>query len=255
MNFFLQDYDEAETYKVSLSVSSSLSYSFSIIVTDELARDTGFNSWTNITSLNFTGSPTRIQNGLNSMVFNTTSDINGIIILNVVITKQVDNTFYNPTNGHIYKFIPGQITFLNARTAASSSLYEGVPGYLVTITSADEQSFINSKTDAKNIWTGLSDEDSEGDWIWLDGPEAGTVIRRGNSTSAVGDDYNVEGQYNNWAPNEPNECCSGEDYMVTSWNNGSQWNDFGPPSFPNDPSIGGYLVEFGSWSNAEDSTF
>ena len=45
-NFFLQDYDEAETYKVSLSVSSSLSSSFSIIVTDELARDTGFNSWT-----------------------------------------------------------------------------------------------------------------------------------------------------------------------------------------------------------------
>ena len=34
--------------------------------------------------------------------------------------------------------------------------------------------------------------------------------------------------------------------MVTNWNGGSCWNDYGLPSFPNPASVRGYIVEYGT---------
>ena len=74
--FSLIGYDASTTYKVSLSVSTTLAgVKFSITYTAGLIRDTGYTSWTNITSVNFTGIPSNIQNGLNSIKFNTTTDV------------------------------------------------------------------------------------------------------------------------------------------------------------------------------------
>ena len=102
-DFSLSGYDESITYKVSLSVSTTLGgVKFSITSTAGLTRDIGYTSWTNITSVNFTGTPSDIQNGLNSILFNTTTDVDGEIIFNVVVTEQIANTFYNPDNGHMY---------------------------------------------------------------------------------------------------------------------------------------------------------
>ena len=99
------------------------------------------------------------------------------------------------------------------------------------------------KSAQRNICTqGLTDNGSEGTWYWMDGPEAGTIIGSGTGNSFV----TVPGQYSNWCNNEPNECCSGEDYMVTNWNGGSCWNDYGLPSFPNPASVRGYIVEYGT---------
>ena len=241
-NFSLSGYDASKTYKVSLSTSTTLAVTFSLLTTTGLTRDTGYLSWTNVTSVNFTGSPSNIENGLNSIRFNTTTDADEEIIFTVVITEEVANTYYNPANGHIYKFVAGRIPLADARAAALASSYEGEPGYLVTITSQDEQNFINGKTTAQNIWTGLTDNASEGTWYWMDGPEAGTIIGSGTGNSFI----TVPGQYSNWCSNEPNECCSGEDYMVTNWNGGSCWNDYGLPSFPNPASVKGYIVEYGT---------
>jgi hypothetical protein len=245
--FSLSGYNQSTTYKVSLSISGNANARFDVNTTTGLTRDFGFNSWTNITGVNFTGTPQNIENGLNSIKLNTTSTLDGLINLSVVITSQVSGAYYNPTNGHIYRFIPGQISWSSARTNAKASTFEGVPGYLVTITSADEQSFINSKVSAYNIWTGLSDETQEGYWRWMDGPEAGTVIRIGNN--------NVSGQYNNWAGGEPNNWASGEDYMVMKWSGGTQWNDFGPPATTSTAQIGGYIIEYGTWTDPTQSTF
>lgn len=253
--FFLNGYDPTQTFKVSLSISGTPGVSFDVNTTLGLTRDSGYSSWNNITSVNFTGLITDIENALNSLRFDSTTAVGAQIILNIVITEQINNTYYNPVNGHIYQFVPGQISFTDARSVALASTYEGEPGYLVTITSADEQSFISNKTNASNIWTGLSDENTEGDWVWLDGPEAGTVIRLGNGTSQTNDDQNVAGQYNNWCGGEPNDYSTGEDYMVTNWNNGSCWNDFGPPFTTSINDIGGYLIEFGTWSSPASSTF
>ena len=253
--FSLNGYDPTQIFKVSLSLSGTPGVTFDVNNTLGLTRDSGYSSWTTITSVNFTGLSTDIENALNSLRFNSTATVGAQIILNIVITKQISNTFYNPVNGHIYKFISGNISFLDARNAALADTYEGEPGYLVTITSADEQSFISNKTNASNIWTGLSDQNTEGDWIWLDGPEAGTVIRLGNGTKQNDDDQNVAGQYNNWCGGEPNDYSTGEDYVVTNWSNGSCWNDYGPPFTTSITDIGGYLIEFGTWSSPASSTF
>jgi len=242
-DFSLSGYDASTTYKVSLSVSTTLAgVKFSVTSTAGLTRDTGYTSWTNITSVNFTGIPSNIQNGLNSIQFNTTADVDAGIIFKVVIIPQVANIFYNPDNGHIYKFVSGGISYTSARDAALLSTYEGESGYLVNITSADEQTFVSNFTTAEDIWTGLTDEGSEGTWYWRDGPEAGTIIGSGKTSSFV----TVAGQYSNWCNNEPNDYNVGEDYMVTNWNGGSCWNDYGPPYISGAGSTEGYLIEYGT---------
>ena len=245
-DFSLSGYDASTTYKVSLSTSTTLATTFSLLTTTGLTRDTGYVSWINITEVNFTGSPSNIENGLNSIEFNTTTDVEGEIIFNVVITEEVANTFYNPDNGHIYKFVAGAISIADARTAALASTYNGEPGYLVNITSDDEQNFIWNKTTAQNIWTGLSDNDVEGQWAWMDGPEAGEIIYVGATPTGTASGSS----YIKWCGGEPNNFNIGEDYMVTAWNGNNCWNDFGPPAFPNSASIGGYLIEYGTLSSA-----
>ena len=245
-DFSLSGYDASTTYKVSLSTSTTLATTFSLLTTTGLTRDTGYVSWINITEVNFTGSPSNIENGLNSIEFNTTTDVEGEIIFNVVITEEVANTFYNPDNGHIYKFVAGAISIADARTAALASTYNGEPGYLVNITSDDEQNFIWNKTTAQNIWTGLSDNDVEGQWAWMDGPEAGEIIYVGATPTGTASGSS----YIKWCGGEPNNFNIGEDYMVTAWNGNNCWNDFGPPAFPNSASIGGYLIEYGTPSSA-----
>jgi len=245
-DFSLNGYDATTIYKVSLSTSTTIAATFSLRTTTGLTRDTGYLSWTNITSVNFTGTPSNIENGLNSIEFNTTTDLDGEIIFNVVITEEVANTFYNPDNGHIYKFVAGVISIADARAAALASTYNGEPGYLVNITSGDEQNFIWNKTTAKNIWTGLSDKDVEGQWAWMDGPEAGEIVYVGATPTGTASGSS----YINWCGGEPNDYNIGEDYMVTAWNGNNCWNDFGPPAFPNNASIGGYLIEYGTPSSA-----
>ena len=249
-DFSLSGYDASTTYKVSLSVSTTLASTFSVLSTTGLTRDTGYPSWTNITTVNFTGTPSNIENGLNSIQFNTTTEVDGEIIFNVVVTEQIANTFYNPDNGHIYKFVPGGISYTAARDAALLSTYEGESGYLVNITSAQEQTFVSNNTTAEDIWTGLTDEGSEGTWYWRDGPEAGTIVGSGTKSSFV----TVAGQYSNWCNNEPNDYNVGEDYMVTNWNGGSCWNDYGPPYISGAGSTEGYLIEYGTATSTFSST-
>jgi hypothetical protein len=245
--FSLDGYNSTTSYKVSLAITGNANARFSVGTTNGLTRDYGYYSWTNITAVNFFGTPANIQNAFNSITFNTTNTIDGLINLSVVISSQQANTYYNPTNGHMYKFVQGPITWSSARANAKASTFEGQSGYLVTITSSDEQSFVNSKVSAYNIWTGLSDETQEGYWRWMDGPEAGTVIRIGTT--------NQSGKYNNWASGEPNNWGSGEDYMVMKWSGGTQWNDFGPPATTSTSQIGGYLIEYGTWTDPSESTF
>ena len=115
---------------------------------------------------------------------------------------------------------------------------------MVTLTSADEDAFILANVPQSNIWFACTDEVTEGRWIIDAGPEAGTLIKTSNGQTAG----NVQGQYNNWAPGEPNNAGN-EDYPVTKWGGGTQWNDL-----PNNFNCA-YVVEFGTWTNPDDQTF
>jgi len=46
-----------------------------------------------------------------------------------------------------------------------------VTGYLANITSSDENTFVAARI-TQDGWFGASDAGVEGDWVWLDGPEA-----------------------------------------------------------------------------------
>lgn len=109
---------------------------------------------------------------------------------------------FNPANGHYYEYVSVRMTWQAARDAAANASYLGMNGYLATITSAAEQTFIEGLLSSvslfftTNIWIGGSDEAVEGEWRWVTGPEAGTMFwLGGRSGSSVG------GAYENWQKN------------------------------------------------------
>ena len=167
----------------------------------------------------------------------------GNVQISVSTTVNPVGYYYNPINGHFYRPISTGNTYTGARAASLLTTFKGQTGYLVTITSADEDAFIYNNVPQSQIWFALTDESSEGQWRIDAGPENGTLIKTSNGQTAG----NIVGQYNNWAGGEPNNSGN-EDYAVTKWN-GTQWNDL-PNNF-NCP----YVIEYGTWTNPQDQTF
>jgi hypothetical protein len=183
-----------------------------------------------------------INNALASLKINTGSNL-GNVQISVSSTVNPVGYYYNPINGHFYRPISAGNTYTGARAASLLTTFKGQTGYLVTITSSDEDAFIYNNVPQSQIWFALTDETSEGQWRIDAGPEKGTLIKTSNGQTTG----NISGQYNNWAPGEPNNSGN-EDYAVTKWN-GSQWNDL-PNNFSNP-----YVIEYGTWTNPQDQTF
>jgi len=228
---------------------------FSITTTTGLSFATGYSSWSNITRVSFTGTQSNINNALATLKVNTSSTT-GNVQISISATVNPTNYYYLPTNGHFYKYVSwptgvsgGDAAYLNIKSAAQSTIFKGQTGYLVTITSSDEQNFIQTNVVGSNILIALTDRTQEGVWKWDAGPELGTTIKTANSGGEV------SGQYNNWCSGEPNNWGSGENYVVTKWGGGNCWNDYGPAATNFPGSISGYVIEYGTWSNPEQQTF
>ena len=241
--FILNGFNSSDVLLASVGlVNPPAGTTFSITTTTGLSFATGYNSWTNRTRLAFTGTMANINNALNSLKINTGGTL-GNVQISVSATVNPVGFYYNPTNGHFYRPISTGNTYTGARAASLLTTFKGETGYLVTITSADEDAFIFNNVPQSQIWFALTDEASEGQWRIDAGPEKGTLIKTSNGQTAG----NIVGQYNNWAPGEPNNSGN-EDYAVTKWN-GSQWNDL-PNNFSNP-----YVIEYGTWTNPQDQTF
>ena len=241
--FSLSGFSSTATLLASISlVNPPTGTTFNLTTTTGLTAASGFTLVGNKTRLVVTGTIANINTALASLKVNTGS-IRGNVTLSVAATVNPTGYFYNGTNGHFYRPISTGATYTNARTLSSQQTFKGQQGYLVTITSADEDAFIFNNVPQSNIWFALTDEASEARWTIDAGPEAGTLIKINNGHL----NGNIPGQYNNWAPGEPNNSGN-EDYAVTKWN-GSQWNDL-PNHFSNP-----YVVEFGTWTNPDDATF
>lgn len=203
-----------------------------------MATTTGlvFNTSTTGSHLNFEGSLANVNAGLASLHYR--SDRPKSIQLSISITGS--NQVYNPTNGHLYQVIDvsgSPLTANQARTAASGQTLDGLQGYLVTITSQEENDFVQNRVSADS-WIGASDTAEEGKWIWDTGPESGTQFWQGLYNGQA-----VSSRYNNWANGEPNgetyENC-GEFYSGNGY-----WNDL-----PCDSStLSSYIVEYGDTQN------
>ena len=241
--FVLNGFNSSDILLASVGlVNPPAGTTFSITTSTGLSFASGYNSWTNRIRLSFTGTMANINNALNSLKINTGGTL-GNVQISVSATVNPVGYYYNPTNGHFYRPISTGNTYTGARAASLLTTFKGQTGYLVTITSSDEDAFIFNNVPQSQIWFALTDEVSEGQWRIDAGPEKGTLIKTSNGQTAG----NIVGQYNNWAPGEPNNSGN-EDYAVTKWN-GSQWNDL-PNNF-NNP----YVIEYGTWTNPQDQTF
>ena len=207
-----------------------------------VTASTGYTISSNFTRISFTGTLANVNAVLSSLRLNTGS-VPGNVYIAVTATENPVGYFYLPTNGHFYRPISTGAFYTNAKSAAAATTFKGQQGYLVTITSPDEDAFIFNNVPQSQIWFALSDAAQEGFWRIDAGPENGTLIKTQNGQFAG----NIAGQYNNWAGGEPNNS-GGEHYAVTKWN-GSQWNDL-----PNNFSCP-YVIEYGTWTDPANQTF
>ncbi len=126
-----------------------------------------------------------------------------------------------PGNGHFYEYISSKaITWQDAKSEAEGRRLYGLQGYLGTMTSVGENSFVQDKVGG-HAWLGGSDEAVEGTWKWVTGPESGTTF-----------------SFTAWAGGEPSNTGD-EDYLHLYIN--KQWHDFATGT----PGILGYVVEYG----------
>ncbi len=150
----------------------------------------------------------------------------------------------NPGNGHYYAYIESQnVTWTAACRMAGKLQFQGMTGYLATITSEPENAFLLRQWRSRpHAWIGASDAEQEGAWRWVTGPEIGRLFWDG---AAEG---NQRG-FSDWRSQEPNNRFPSsqdppdEDFAVFNYEK-SGWNDL-----PNDPHKTvfrphAYLVEF-----------
>ncbi len=170
------------------------------------------------------GTVTIVDASTGTIRYTPSANWNGTDSFTYTITE--GSTLLNPDNGHYYEFVSAQgQTWFQARDGAASRMLFGLHGYLVTITSAGEQSFVQTKLIGYG-WMGASDAEAEGTWRWVTGPE------------------NAQGlTYTNWHGGEPNNYGGNEDY-AHFYADGS-WNDFNE----NNDATAGYVVEYGGMTS------
>ena len=110
---------------------------------------------------------------------------------------------------------------------SSRRTLNGLQGYLANITSLDEHNFLRTKLSDVG-WIGGADVDTEGTFLWMDGPEAGeTFFVTETSTRRTTNTIDGEAQFNYFSDGEPNNS-SDEDFVEFGFGSngvGSSWND------------------------------
>ena len=144
-------------------------------------------------------------------------------------------------NGHYYEFVyDPNVTWTNARAAAAARTYAGLAGYLATVTSAAESSFLQANFPAQagadqNGWLGGYQDRSAPDYS----------EPAGGYRWVTGEPFVYTNWYTSATQSEPDNINDAQDYIreTTNW----QWDDFGnDPSNPSIQFISGYFTEYGT---------
>ena len=216
-----------------------------------------------LTEVGFRGTQANINNALATLSFKGDGSTGTTITVSVTPT----GNNYNPANGHYYQLVASSsVSWATAKTAAEASTYEGLTGYLVTVTSESENNFLKSKI-STNTWIGASDnstytstsysagQPTEGTWQWVSGPENGKtfhcqveVLNGDNDVKApaASNECSVATgySYEDWKSGEPNDhpgVGGGDEDCAHLYGNGSGWNDL--PC--DDVGVHAYIIEYG----------
>jgi hypothetical protein len=162
-----------------------------------------------------TGTVANINAALNAMTITTPVNV-GAPELWITASAYDAAWKYNTNTHHFYWVGSTAQSYDNANTEAKAKSYLGFSGYLATITSASENTFLDGLV-ANSFWGGGTDGNvTVNIWRW-DGaggsPEAGTIF------------YNVGAAntgYSNWNSGEPNGGTS-ENWLQVG--DGGGWND------------------------------
>ncbi len=200
-DFVLSDFNASDTLNVSVGfVNPPAGTTFALPVTTGLTAGFGYNFTGGKTQISFTGTQANSNAALAAMTV-TTGSTNGTITIRVTASVNLANVYYNPINGHYYKYVSTTQTAPNAFTAAENDVLYGVKGYLATVTSPQEQAFIYANINASNLWLGGTDDNNlinnrcgttypannvpDGHWTWVTGPEACTQFQEGNTAVSM----------------------------------------------------------------------
>ncbi|CAB4665301.1 MAG: hypothetical protein F2704_04640 [Actinobacteria bacterium] len=221
------------------------------------------------TEIGFVGSPTAINQALDSMMYDPTGCSGSPTIATTVSdtgSSSDANIAFNPENGHYYQWVEDSVTWLgafNAITGSSISYsgnlrgdiistglnssrnscpysFNGLCGYFATVTTAEENAYINQKVGGQQVWLGGSDRSSQGSWVWADD--------RAPEYNVLFSNYSASATYAAWNGNEPN--CYGSDcgafnepaLQMLAGDNGL-WNNFSENGW--EDHYMGYIVEYG----------
>jgi hypothetical protein len=125
----------------------------------------------------------------------------------------------------VYKYVADDAGVIDKSWTDAQDFALGLGGYLTTLTSSGEDSFVtnlvkSTMIDQGEVWAGGYQPDgsveADGGWTWVNGEGAFA--------------------YTNWSPGEPNDL-NGEDYLGINWG-ADQWNDEGALG-----NIKGFVVE------------
>eukprot|EP00698_Gefionella_okellyi_P010414 TRINITY_DN269_c0_g1_i1.p1 TRINITY_DN269_c0_g1~~TRINITY_DN269_c0_g1_i1.p1 ORF type:complete len:341 (-),score=50.71 TRINITY_DN269_c0_g1_i1:180-1202(-) len=176
------------------------------------------------------------EHALMSWNINKWNDIPGDTVVGYAVVEYGDSVdtdptcwrnipVLNPANGHYYEIVESDQTWGDARADALARSYNGMSGYLATVTTQSEWDFILAliqEQESGEAWLGGSDADEPDKWIWVDGPEQGQQFADASGC--------LSGQFCAWYDGEPS---GGDEDSLMSWN-GDFWNDgngFSPNGF------------------------
>jgi hypothetical protein len=146
-----------------------------------------------------------------------------VVMFLALASTSIGATVYSPVTGHWYERVDIGISWIESKAAAESRSYEGMQGYLATITSAQENWWIvNNLGGAETIAHWLGGYREDGNWKWVTGEQW---------------------SYTNWERGEPSgdgDALEFDDNTDLTPNLG-HWNDFS-----NFRPESGYIVEYGT---------
>lgn len=199
-------------------VVSATAGTLKITTTTGLTAPTGYTSlqWSGTNEIGFEGSLSSVNNALATLQYLGSGSI--------TVSPTSSSILYYSGTGNYYEFINTTRSWTAAQSDANGRTFGSSSGYLATVTSAAEFTYIKSKAGLANeIWLGGSDNLVEGEWRWKGGSENGQQFWQGAGSGSGG--AAVGGMYTSWnGTAEPNDSSSNEDCLAILTS--GLWNDY-----------------------------